>query len=214
MQDPIWDTPLQSGDRLMVRAIPDFHPAREVDIAGEVKYPGPYVIEEGVTRLRDLIDLAGGLTPKASLLEARLVRQNFETEEEDPEFERIGSIPVADREEEDNQYFIMKSREKKGQMVIDFVRLREGDDTQNILLRPGDRVFIPSRKQTVIVSGAASFPGEMVYEEGATVWDYIDQAGGYGWRASEDVVVIKARTGEKKLAKDVEKIEPGGPDLD
>ena len=38
---------------------------------------------------------------------------------------------------------------------------------------------------------------------------YIARAGGYGWRATREVEVIKASTGERVNAEDVERIEPG-----
>jgi hypothetical protein len=39
--------------------------------------------------------------------------------------------------------------------------------------------------------------------------DYIERAGGFGWRASRDVRVIKARTGEILKAGDIDMVEPG-----
>ena len=41
------------------------------------------------------------------------------------------------------------------------------------------------------------------------MWDYIARSGGYGWRASKDVLVIEALSGEKKRAMDVVQIQPG-----
>ena len=104
----------------------------------------------------------------------------------------------------------MKSREKKGQMVVDFVALfQEGDESQNILVRRGDVITIPASRRTVLVSGQAAYPGAVPYVESYTVTDYIARAGGFGWQASGDVEVIKARTGERMDAEDVERIEPG-----
>ena len=128
----------------------------------------------------------------------------------DPEAERIRAIPVADRTEDENQYFIMKSRERQGQLVVDFASLFErGDLTQNVQLRPGDEIVVPSLQEVVMVSGQAASPGAVIYDPGYTVWDYIERAGGFGWRAAKDVRVIKARTGEIERAEDVEVIEPG-----
>jgi hypothetical protein len=49
----------------------------------------------------------------------------------------------------------------------------------------------------------------VIYDSTYTVTDYILRAGGLGWRASKDVLVIKARTGEIKRARDVVQVEPG-----
>ncbi|MBM3278770.1 MAG: SLBB domain-containing protein [Candidatus Handelsmanbacteria bacterium] len=206
------DLPLQADDWLVIRLLPTYHRRGEARIVGEVKYPGYYVVEKGKTTLREIIERAGSFTDDAALAEARVVRQKQSQQEEDidPEFERIRTIPVSDRSEEDNQYFIMKSRERKGQMVVDFIALFDrSDESQNIQLLPGDAIVVPAQQRVVVVSGQAAHPGSVIYDSSYTVADYILRAGGLGWRASKDVLVIKARTGEIKRAREVKQVEPG-----
>lgn len=202
------DLLLQPEDWLVVRHLPGYSPRSTVRVTGEVVYPGFYVVEKNETTLREAIEIAGGFTEDASLWEARVMRGDQEVR--DPELERIASVPVADRTEDDNQYFIMKSREKLGQMVVDFVALFEkGDESQNITLLPDDVIVVPPTPRTVIVSGQAAYPGAVIYNPAFTVWDYIAKAGGLGWRASKDIRVIKVRTGEMQRARDVVQIDPG-----
>jgi polysaccharide export outer membrane protein len=202
------DLLLQPDDWLVLRIQPDYHPATTVNISGEVLYPGVYLIERRKTTLLDIIERAGGITEDASLQAARMTRaQTFNLE--DPVAAHISTIPVADRTELDNQYFTMKSREKPT-LVVDFYALiEEGDKEQNIRLKPGDSIFIPERTGTVLVSGHAASSGALNYNPDYRTEDYIKRAGGLTWRASKDVLVIKASTGEIKPAKDVKKIEPG-----
>ena len=210
--DPEADMLLKSEDWLNVRAIPEYHSDSQVFISGEVKYPGYYVLEEGGMTLRQLIEQAGDFTQNASLAETRVVRQQFvgDDGEVDPEVERLRFVPVADRTELDNQYFIMKSRERPGQMSVDLVELfANGNEAHNIELLPGDVVVVPTLQQTITVSGAVAQPGAVVYDPAYTVWDYIERSGGYAWRASKDVLVIKALSGEKKRAKDVTRLQAG-----
>ena len=206
------DILMEPDDWLNVRSIPGYHSESQVRVVGEVQYPGYYVIGQEGMELRDLIDRAGGFTEKAALAEARVVRQKFvdDAGNADPEFERLRFVPVPDRSELDNQYFIMKSREKVGHLSVDLVELfKKGNEAHNILLLPGDVVAVPTLQQTVTVSGAVVRPGALNYEEKLGVWDYIDRSGGLGWRASRDVLVIKALSGEKKRVKDVQQIQPG-----
>ncbi|MEW6750780.1 MAG: SLBB domain-containing protein [Candidatus Latescibacterota bacterium] len=208
--DPQADLLLEADDWLNVRRISRYHQRSEVDVAGEVVYPGYYVVAPTGTPLRDVLAMAGGFTDDASLLSARVVRQRVVDEvSKDPELDRIATVPAADRTEDDGQYFIMKSREKPGQMVVDFISLVEGDEGQNILLLPGDQVMIPRRQSTVIVSGQAARPGAVVFDSAYSVRDYIQQAGGLAWRASRDIRVIRAHTGEMKRAEDVTRLQPG-----
>lgn len=201
--------PLRPGDWLVARPRPDFQQASTVRLLGEVVYPGLYVVDASGTPLADVITRAGGFTPLASLPEARVVRP-LKEEPKDPEFERIAAIPPPSWSEEERQYFNMKRREKRGQMVVDFAAVfAEGDTTQNILLLPGDQVAVPTSQYTVLVSGQAASPGAIPYDASYGVWDYIARAGGFGWRASKEVIVIKARTGERIRAEEVVFLEPG-----
>ena len=122
---------------------------------------------------------------------------------------RIGSVPVADRTDDEDQYFIMKSVERSGRLVVDFTALYQGDVTQDIQLLPGDAILVPRLQQMVKVSGSAANPGAVIYHPGDGVEDYIAGAGGPGWRASDEIRVIKARTGEMESAADNERIDPG-----
>lgn len=210
--DETADLTMRDGDWLNFREVQNYKPYRTVSIRGEVERAGYYVLPQDGMRVRDLVELAGGFTARASLAEARLISQRqAEEEERDPELERLKTIPVADRTEHDNQYFIMKSRERSGKMVVDFYALfEEGDESQNLWLKPGDAVFVPKQQGTVIVSGQAANPGAVPYDPAYAVWDYIERAGGFGWRAAtKDVLVIKARTGETKKASQVKQLEPG-----
>ena len=217
--DPAADWVLRPNDWLNVGALPEFHPRSEVSIRGEVVFPGYYVIGPEGMNLRDLVDLAGGFTERSSLSEARIVRSSSEDNSGqlqmrinavDPEYERIRSVPVADRTEDENQYFIMKSRERVGHMSVDWNRLFGlNDERHNIPLMPGDAVYIPRLSEAIIISGAVGQPGAVIFDSTFTAQDYIDRAGGLGWRASNDVRLIKGLSGEVKRVKDGVMIQPG-----
>ena len=204
------DILLKPGDWLVPRARPEFQREATVRLVGEVKNPGFYVVGQEGKPLRQVVEESGGFTEAASLPKARVVRRMDDNQQGDPEFDRIVAIPPTAWSEDEKQYFNMRSREKRGQMVVDFVSLfAENDEAQNILLRPGDLIVIPASQRTVLVSGQAASPGAVPYVEGYGVADYIARAGGFGWRSSSDVRVIKARTGEVRKADEVERIEPG-----
>ena len=208
--DPAADLPLQPGDWLVARMRQGFLQETTATVNGEVARPGPYIVGEEGVRLVEVIEWAGGFTQEASLPEARVVRRLQEVDRGDPEFQRILTIPPEAWDKEEKSYFNMKSREKRGQMVVDFAALfQEGDESQNILVRPGDVITVPASQRTVLVSGQAAFPGAVPFVESYTVPDYIARAGGFGWQASGEVEVIKARTGERMDVEDVEQIEPG-----
>ena len=199
---------LEPDDWLVVRSKPDYHAPTTVNISGEVVYPGVYIIEEDNTHLSEIIERAGGLTKKASLNNARFMRADvFETE--DLVAEHIGTIPVADRTEMDNQYFTMKSRQRP-EMIVDFIELVDrGASLEDIILKPGDSIFIPRRTGTVLVSGQVASPGALDFNPDYGITDYVERAGGRTWRAQKNILVIKSHTGEIKQAKKIKKLEPG-----
>lgn len=208
--DPQANLELQPGDWLVARSRPGYHQSATAQVVGEVLRPGPYIVDVEGTPLTAVIGMAGGFTEEASLPKARVVRQLQGEDRRDPEFDRIVAIPPAAWDKEEKRYFNMRSREQRGQMVVNFVALfEESDVSQDILVRPGDVVNVPASQRTVVVTGQAASPGAVPYDGSYDAWDYIERAGGFGWRASKDVEVIKARTGERMDVDDVERIEPG-----
>jgi len=69
-----------------------------------------------------------------------------------------------------------------------------GDD--DIVLREGDIVDIPTFNGTVKISGAVMYPNTVTYMKGMTIKDYISNAGGYGFRGSKSKVYIVYMNGK------------------
>ena len=181
-----------------------------VVINGYVRYPGWYKINKNATTLKDIIEEAGGFLEEASLTEASVTRQ-MDVEETDAEYERLLLIPTDKMTEDEYDYFKSKSRQRSGRVVIDFVKLFQNNDLkENIILRKNDVINIPEKKDYIILLGQLVNPGKIIYDSTLTIQDYINLAGGFGWRALEgDVRVIKAKTGEWIDADDIDALKPG-----
>lgn len=201
---------IQSGDEIFVRGIPQWHLHRGVEVSGEVRYPGVYVIEEGAEKLSELIERAGGFTEDADLFEATVTRTSFRSEALDREFERLRNMPVSDMTDDEYAYFKMRSREKKDEVVVDFVSLfQDGNEAKDIIMRRGDTINIPQVSRTITVSGQVLNPGRLPFQEGENYRFYIDRAGGFARRASHGSVrIIKGSTGIW-FDKGKTKLEPG-----
>jgi protein involved in polysaccharide export with SLBB domain len=201
---------LQPDDRLYVRSLPKFHQGRSVEVVGEVFYPGRYDISEGQTHLKEIVTRAGGLTSNASLRSALVLRRAVE-DVEDPEFERLKKMQVAEMTESEREYFKMKSRERNGAMGVNFNALFEKNDlSQNVILRDRDVINIPSQEITVKLTGQVVYPGLYPYEPGQTMKYYLEKAGGFNWNARRSRArIIKANTGEWAKADDDAIIDVG-----
>ena len=201
---------LQNMDHVIIRQIPEYYIDYFVKIAGYVKYPGFYRIAKDKTTLKGIIEKAGCFLDEASLTEATLTRK-IDNEEKDLEFNRLKLMEPKDMTQDEYAYFKARSRERSGRVVVNFVRLfKQNDKKENIVLRKGDVITIPERKNYITMLGQIINPGNIIYDSSYTVDDYINLAGGFGWHAEEgEVRVIKAKTGEWIYPEDVESLEPG-----
>jgi len=202
--------PLLPDDRVFIRSIPKFHEKKQATILGEVLYPGVYAIQEGKTKLSDLVSLAGDFTPLSSLAEAEMIRQTPE-QVVDLEFERLKKMDVADMSKTEYEYFKVKSREKPGRVACDFEKLFVSHQAkQDILLKDGDIINIPAKSLVIKVSGNVVNPGLIEYEPGEDYTYYIKKAGGFSFKARKGKVrIIKAVTGEWVKPGKSKRIDPG-----
>jgi protein involved in polysaccharide export with SLBB domain len=69
------EIPLEPYDNVLIFRQPDFELQRSVTITGEVAYPGTYALRAKDDRLADLVQRAGGLTPRAYPEGIRFVRE-------------------------------------------------------------------------------------------------------------------------------------------
>jgi protein involved in polysaccharide export with SLBB domain len=203
--DPAHDILLQKGDRLHVLL-----EKKLVTVEGEVKFPGPYPIQEGKDRLGDILERAGGVTGEASLEQASVIRWSG-GDVEDPEFERLKGFPPQQLTKEQQEYLRFRTRERAGQMAVDFVRLlRDHDESENIALSRNDRIVIPRASRTVTVSGQVANPSAFLHNPAYGIQDYIRLAGGFSKTAQEkNVRVIRGKTGKWIDADYVQQVEPG-----
>ncbi len=203
---PTSNVPLRDGDRVQVRRIPLWRPDETVLVQGRVKVPGYYRIEKDRTRLRDVIERAGGFLDQASLEEATLVRPKAIRKEID-----LSTIKQIDLEDPEYQYAIARQREDpKGRITVDFKKLfLQNDDSQNIILEEGDIITIPFFRNYVNVIGRVVRPGNIEYVKGEGIKYYIQKAGGFTERAMKgDIKILKPNSGDLLDADDVDEIEP------
>ncbi|MES2766685.1 MAG: SLBB domain-containing protein [Bacteroidota bacterium] len=202
------DIELRAGDRIFVRAIPDWQKPGTVAIKGEVQFPGSYAIGKNTERLKDIIALAGGFTQDADLENSILVRRQ-EWDIEDKEFGRLLSVPQKDMNEDELRYFKARAREYRGVIVVDFKNLDKGP-TGDIILQDKDSVHIAPKKNYVNIIGRVNSPGRVLYHPNYTYNDYIVKAGGYGYRADKgNTVVIKPSSVQYPAGSGNYTIDPG-----
>lgn len=199
---------LEPYDVVHVRRSPAYSTARNITVTGEVNYEGGFTLEGKDMRLSDAIAMAGGLTENAYLKGARLIRQLTE-EEKVREQATMQAISDLMRERDS----IAWSKMNIGENYVVGIDLegalkRPGSD-KDIILREGDRIFVPEYNGVVKVSGTVMFPNTVFFQAGKGCNRYIDMAGGYANRAQKSKVFIVYQNGTVGLASKGAKPEPG-----
>lgn len=200
---------LQPYDVVHVRRSPAFSTARTITVTGEVNYEGDFTLESKSLRLSDAIKMAGGATDAAYLRGARLMRRMNDEERvrmratreaiRNLLTERYDSL-AWNRMDLDNSYPVG--------IQLDEAVNNPGSD-KDVLLREGDRIYVPEYNGSVKVSGDVMFPNTVFYEKGQNAKFYVKQAGGFGNRAKKSKMFIVYQNGTVGIAKKGAMPEPG-----
>jgi protein involved in polysaccharide export with SLBB domain len=170
-----------------------------VRVEGEVRVPGIYKIRQGDT-LREILERAGGLTENAYLYGTRFTRESARTEQQ-AALDRITTEMEAEIQQKSiantrsnpenaaaiaaqstaQQALVQQLRAAKasGRVVL---QLKPNDNSlaavPPVVLEDADHVSVPPQSQMVDVVGAVYTQSSFLYRKGATVGDYIREAGG------------------------------------
>lgn len=201
---------LMPYDHVEVRKSPGYNAQESVSVRGEVLFDGSYVLQKRNERLTDIIKRAGGILDEAYIKGAYLTR-------------RLSEDELASRRE-----VLRVAMANSGPGMGDSIALskinvsptynvginlekaiQNPGSHYDVVLQPGDALFIPEQQSTVKIAGDVMFPNTVVYEPGKKLSYYIDQAGGYGQRARKNKAFIVYLNGTVAKAKRGTPIEPG-----
>jgi polysaccharide export outer membrane protein len=210
--DPAADLALRPFDYLVIKEVPLWAEQEEVEIRGEVRFPGRYPIHRGET-LRSVMARAGGLTDLAFVEGAIFTREELQDRE------RKQLATLATRMESDlaqaslmsaqetgkdatqalavGQSLLASLRDAKpvGRLVIDLNRsstAKPGSE-QDIVLKDGDKLMVPRTVQEVTVIGEVQSATSHLFRKDLARDDYIAMSGGLTPRADVDhIYVVRA----------------------
>lgn len=200
---------LRPADAVYVPTVANFRLQKVATVRGQVVHPGTYPIRPDTTTVRELVAMAGGLTPLASLSDAVLRRPAVELADE--ALRQLRTVPPELLSNEERQILSVRSQADPTRVVVDFRRLfAEGGSGPEQTVESGDVLDVPERTSGVLVLGAVNRPGIVQYAPGRGVAAYVGEAGGFSRRAStRNVAVLRAGSGSRLAARDVGAVEPG-----
>ena len=198
---------LQPYDHIYVRKSPQYGPQQHVRIQGEVIFPGLYALEHKNTTLSDLVNLAGGVSDWAYVKGARLSRRM--TPEERTRFQSTISTLENAKDSATLSNMIQQDSYFVG-VNLEEAMANPGSEA-DIFLKEGDVLLIPEYLNTVSISGNVLYPNTVTFNSNMSVKDYIDMAGGYGFKAKRNrayIVYINGTVARvKKFSRNL--VEPG-----
>ena len=200
---------LKPYDVVHVRRSPAFHTPRTIQVTGEVNFEGAFTLESKNVRLSDAISMAGGTTDAAYLRGARLVRvmDDEERVRRRATMDAIRNLMTDPQDSITWKKFDLDNNYVVG-IQLDEALKNPGSD-KDVVLREGDRIYVPEYTGQVTISGDVMFPNTVFYDSKMKYKDYVKQAGGFGNRAKKSKTFIVYQNGTVGLAKSGAKPEPG-----
>jgi protein involved in polysaccharide export with SLBB domain len=103
---------------------------------------------------------------------------------------------AAARSAEANLVLAYISRARRSQPEGRLVVVNEDGTCAPIRLEDGDVIVIPERSQTVMVQGEVSMPRAVLWREGMTIEQYLEQAGGLTARGARSTLMLRRPSGQ------------------
>ena len=198
---------LEPFDEIYVRRSPGYSEQQNVVVRGEVLYPGVYAKRSSNDRLSDLVKRAGGVTSKAYVKGARLLRRM-----NSDELDRVKSaMQLAKHSKRDSVVIDSMVFEQVYYVGIDLKDALENPGGESdLVLREGDILQVSNYVNTVKISGAVMYPNAVTYIKKMKYKDYIENAGGYSVDAKKGKAYVLYPNGTLAVCKgNRTKIEPG-----
>lgn len=199
---------LMPYDEIYVRQSPGFNIQKNVRVEGNVMFAGVYTLSSKNERISDIIKKAGGLNDLAYIRGARLERRT--NEDERLRMQTVLRMLQAQAGQKDTLNIALLELGDTYPVGVDFEKaLKNPGCDEDIVLREGDRIFVPEYNGTVKISGDVMYPNTVTYEKGKRPSYYIDQAGGWGNRAKKSNTYIIYMNGKVAKVGHNAKVQPG-----
>ncbi len=210
--DEFRQMPLSNGDQLSFR-VDNHDDIIVVDIEGAFKGPSRFAIPVN-TRLPELLDhipVDLGLTDTGSVSIRRksvVERQKVSLENS---LRRLESQYLTAASQTDGEAAI---RAQEARMVTEFVAsarevepngrlvVASNGKVADVVLKNGDVITLPSRSESVLLSGEVLVTQALLWKRGMTAREYIDRSGGYSQQADKKRIVLVHANGEVTTAED------------
>lgn len=197
-----------------------------VSIEGEILVPGEYPMTQKDNRVSDLIRKAGGLNELANIKGVTLYREEKNTTKNEfiidqyqkthRDISNYSTIVQSGSDTTASDTKILNSKTLLEPTIVSIdleYILKNPGSKKDLILKEGDRLSIPTLKNTVTIKGQVGLPTIAIYESGKSVTSYINNdAGGFSelaFKRKTQVHYPNGRVKVKRFFTGFPKIEPG-----
>ena len=217
---------LKPFDKIYVKEISNWNNEIRVTVKGNVNNPSTLTVLKG-SKISSILKRVSGFSNDANVKAAYLLRKDLKEKEQELLKHQIENLQAAiislsaDTLETTTQEqklrllnlksdlnelkSLMKDKESIGKLPLHLAKnISEFKDTQNdVVLKDGDIIVVPSLEQSVVVSGMVWYPTSLVYKKGESYNYYLQRAAGLKPNAdSNNIFVIKQNGEAMKLDTD------------
>ncbi len=217
-------------DKVFFRTLRGNEVMKTVKVSGFVKTPGVYTFVEG-KRLKDVLEMAGGLTKEADLrgivfkrtnLQGKQVELAHKNNERDikliegrmasaykpTEADQQTKVEMLNMLKADDQTLVQKYN---GQIALNIKdnNLDKIKEIDNIEVQDGDDIYVPRTSNHVSIIGEVYNEQSFVYKKGANAKYYIKEVGGYTPNANKFRLYKVSVNGRAEKIGNGSSIEPG-----
>ncbi len=211
--DPSANLQLEPYDYLNIKELPQWRDQEEIEIGGEVRFPGRYPIKRGET-LRSVLQRAGGLTELAFPEGSIFLREDLKKREQrqieilasrmqtDIAVLALQATQAAVGAQSSQALSIgqsllteLRNTQAVGRLVLNLEAIMASapGSSADIVLKSGDRLLIPKKTQEVTVLGEVQTATSHLYQPGLTRDEYINLSGGTTQKAdAKRIYVVRA----------------------
>ncbi len=178
-----------------------------VEVEGTHRGPSRFAVPRN-TRLIELLDYIEVDTELADAASVSLKRQSIAVRQKaalDESLQRLEARYLTASSQTDAEssiraqeatligQFVQRARrvQPNGRLVV-----ASGNDIANVMLQSGDTIFIPSRSDSVLLSGEVLVSQAMLFKPGLNARDYIKRSGGFTDQAQTERIVLVHVNGE------------------
>ena len=180
---------LMPFDNVFIRRAPSYFAQKNVQVTGEVNYPGEYSIRKKNERISDLLKRAGGLNRFAYAPGATLKREKAISDVQKEKLKMLSATSDSTLAVDSAQMAMMDQKYNLVELNLSEI-LKHPGSPDDYVLKEGDVVNIPELKQTVTVTGAVMNPITLAYSKGKSMHYYIRKCGGFAQEAKRSKVYV------------------------